>query len=95
MRSGFHFPMISSNVATDHVFALESFSQINKYFKTEILVFCYCHSVLLLLLIDVTIMRINPSSFKRLISIIKTPRLATLKLNRLPGHLLGHLRYGR
>ena len=64
MRSGFHFPMISSKVATDHVFALESFSQINKYFKTEILAFCYCHSVLLSLLIDVTIMRINASLFK-------------------------------
>ena len=41
MRSGFHFPMISSKLATDHVFALESLSHIKKYFKTEILAFCY------------------------------------------------------
>ena len=41
MLSGFHFPMISSKVATDHVFALESFSHIKKYFKTEMLAFCY------------------------------------------------------
>ena len=41
MRSGFHFPMISSKLATDHAFALESLSHIKKYFKTEILAFCY------------------------------------------------------
>ena len=29
MRSGFHIPIISSKVVTDHVFALESFSYIN------------------------------------------------------------------
>ena len=39
--SGFHIPIIWSKVVTDHVFALESFSRINKYSKTEILAFCY------------------------------------------------------
>ena len=34
------FWKISSKVVTDHVFALESFSYINKYSKTKIPVFC-------------------------------------------------------
>ena len=39
MRSGFHIPIISSKVVTDHAFAWESFSYINKYSKTEIFAF--------------------------------------------------------
>ena len=34
------FPIISSKVITDHAFAWESFSYINKDSKTEILTFC-------------------------------------------------------
>ena len=41
MRPGFHIPIVSSKVVTYHVFALESFSYINKYSKTEILAFFY------------------------------------------------------
>ena len=36
-----HILIVSSKVVADNVFALESFSYINKYSKTEILAFCY------------------------------------------------------
>ena len=32
----------------EHVFALESFSYINKYYRTEILAFCYWHNQLVI-----------------------------------------------
>ena len=36
-----HLPIVSSKVVANNVFALESFSYINKFSKTEILAFCY------------------------------------------------------